>query len=100
MSQAPFFHQASGTVRFWVLVDDLLVGASIGKETLHYRYQAQRSDDNALETYTQNAAEIDAAVRRRVAAGSREPVMLRDADVGATPQPDKVATRPPGGSRG
>ncbi|TMH06471.1 MAG: DUF1488 domain-containing protein [Betaproteobacteria bacterium] len=85
MSQAPFFHQPSGTVRFWVLVDDLPVGASIGKETLHYRYQPQRRDDDALETYTQNSAEIDAAVRRRVAAGSREPVMLRDADVRAAP---------------
>lgn len=86
MLPAPFFHQPSGSVRFWVQVDDLLVGASIGKETLHYRYRAQRSDDDALETYAENSAEIDAAVRRRVAEGSREPVMLRDADVRATPQ--------------
>ena len=86
MSQAPFFHESSGTVRFWVLVADVLVGASIGKETLHYRYQPQRSDDDALETYLQNSAEIDAAVRRRFAAGSREPVMLRDVDVRATPR--------------
>jgi hypothetical protein len=81
MSQQPFFHQPSGTVRFWVLVDDLLIGATIGKETLHYRYTPQRFDDDPLVTYTQNAAEIDAAVRRRVATGSREPVMLRDWDV-------------------
>jgi hypothetical protein len=85
MSQEPFFHVPSGTVRFWVLVDDLLVGASIGKETLHYRYQPQRSDDDALETYTQHSSEIHTAVRRRLAAGSREPVMLRDADVRAMP---------------
>ncbi len=69
MSQAPFFHEPSGTVRFWVLVDDLPIGASIGKETLHYRYQPHRSDDDALQTYLQNSAEIDAAVRRRFAAG-------------------------------
>jgi hypothetical protein len=85
MSQPPFFHDISGTVRFWVLVDDLLIGASIGKETLHYRYKANSSDDDPLVTYTQNAAEIDAAVRRRVAGGSREPVMIRDWDV--RPQP-------------
>jgi hypothetical protein len=82
MSQAPFFHAISGTVRFWVLVDDLLVGASIGKETLHYRYKPQMNDDDALSTYLQHSAEIDAAVRRRVATGSREPVMLRDFDMG------------------
>jgi hypothetical protein len=83
MSQEPFFHAASGTIRFWVMVDDQLVGASIGKETLHYRYKAHASDDDPLSTYTANAAEIDAAVRRRVAGGSREPVMLRDPDVRA-----------------
>ena len=81
MSQAPFFHEISGTVRFWVLVDDVLVGASIGKETLHYRYKPHMNDDEPLATYMQNSAEIDAAVRRRVATGSREPVMLRDFDV-------------------
>jgi Protein of unknown function (DUF1488) len=83
MSQEPFFHAASGTIRFWVMVDDQLVGASISKETLHYRYKAHASDDDPLVTYTANAAEIDAAVRRRVAGGSREPVMLRDPDVRA-----------------
>lgn len=83
MSQPPFFHDVSGTVRFWVLVDDQLVGASIGKETLHYRYQPQATDDDPLRTYLQHAAEIDAAVRRRVSSGSREPVMIRDGDVRA-----------------
>jgi hypothetical protein len=86
MSHEPFFHLASGTVRFWVPVDGELVGASITKETLHYRYHAQNNDDDPLVTYIANAAEIDAAVRRRVAAGSREPVMLRDSDVRAVPQ--------------
>ena len=81
MSQAPFFHEASGTVRFWVMVDDQMIGASIGKETLHYRYRPQVRDDAPLVTYMQNLAEINAAVRRRVATGSREPVMLREPDV-------------------
>ena len=83
MAQAPFFHEISGTVRFWVSVDDVLVGASIGKETLHYRYRPHVYDDDALTTYMQHSAEIDAAVRRRVATGAREPVMLRDLDVRA-----------------
>ena len=37
-----------------------------------------------LETYALDAAEIDAAVRKRVAGGAREPVMLRDFDLVAT----------------
>jgi hypothetical protein len=86
MPQEPFFHESSGTVRFWVLVDDVLVGASIGKETLHYRYKPQATDDDPLSTYLANSAEIDAAVRRRVATGAREPVMLRDPDVRAAPR--------------
>jgi hypothetical protein len=32
-----FFHLPSGAVRFWVLVDGVSIGASIGKEVLHYR---------------------------------------------------------------
>jgi hypothetical protein len=86
MSQAPFFHESSGAVRFRVLVDDALVGASIGKETLHYRYSPHVKDDDALATYMQNSVQIDAAVRRRVAAVSCEPVMLRDFDVRAAPR--------------
>jgi hypothetical protein len=83
MSPQPFFHPDSGTVRFWVPVDGVLVGASIGKHVLHYRWQAQTNDDDPLATYHANAEEIHAAVRRRVATGSIEPVMLRDLDVRA-----------------
>jgi hypothetical protein len=53
---------------------------------LHYRYKPHMKDDDPLVTYVQNSAEIDAAVRRRVALGSREPVMLRDGDVRAAPR--------------
>ena len=76
-----FFHEGSGSVRFWVEVDGAFVGAIISRQTLHYRYKPESGNDEALATYLQNATEIDAAVRRRVAAGSREPVMLRDFDV-------------------
>lgn len=85
MPQEPYFHIESSSVRFWVLIDGLPVGASIGKATLHYRYRAHMHDDDPLATYAAHAAEIHAAVRRRVATGSREPVMLRDPDVRAVP---------------
>ena len=74
-------------MRFWVQVNGQFVGASIRREILHYRYHATQSDDDPMVTYAGNLAEIHAAVRRRVAKGSIEPVMLRDADIQVAPQP-------------
>ena len=85
MIPEPFFHLASGTVRFWVLVDDQYVGASIRHDVLHYRYHPNQADDDPLATYAENAAELHAAVQRRVAKGSIEPVMLRGPDLQAVP---------------
>ena len=81
MSDAPFFHEASGTVRFWVQVDGNHVGASVSREALHHRYRPGAQNDDPLETWRDNAGDIEAAVRRRVAQGSREPVMLREYDL-------------------
>jgi len=81
MSDAPFFHESSGTVRFWVLVDGKQLGASVSREALHHRYRPTAQDDDPIETYLANAADIEAAVGRRLAQGSREPVMLREYDL-------------------
>jgi hypothetical protein len=81
----PFFHLASGTVRFWVLVGHQYVGSSIRHDVLHYRYHPHKTDDEPLATYAENAAELHAAVRRRVAKGSIEPVMLRGPDLQVAP---------------
>jgi hypothetical protein len=78
---AAFFHEASGTVRFWIPVDGKLLGASVSREALHHRYRPTTQGDDPLETYLANAADIEAAVRRRLAQGSREPVMLREYDL-------------------
>lgn len=83
MSETPFFHESSGTVRFWVLVDGQLLGASVSREALHHRYRPNSQGEDPLETYRDNAADIEAAVRRRLAQGSREPVMLREYDLRA-----------------
>jgi hypothetical protein len=84
MQPAAFFHEPSGAVRFWVATDDgSFTGASISKETLHYRFKADISGANAVAIYAAHRVEIDAAVRRRIARGSIEPVMLREADVAA-----------------
>ncbi|WP_083438512.1 DUF1488 family protein [Caldimonas brevitalea] len=93
MPPAPFFHLASGALRFWVLQDDgRCVGASISKETLHYCFRGDSYGENAVATYEVNRRCIDDAVRRRTAAGSLEPVMLRDTDVSdgrLRPQPPR-----------
>ena len=87
MLPTPFFHNDSGAVRFWVLLDDgETIGASISMRALHYRFRATMDGSDAVATYTANRTEIDAAVRRRVANGSLEPVMLREHDVAVQPQ--------------
>jgi hypothetical protein len=81
MSQTPFFHEASGAVRFWVTVGEALIGASVSREALHHRYRPDGRGEDPLETYKAHCEDIDAVVRRRVAQGSLEPVMLREFDL-------------------
>ena len=82
MADTPFFHDASGTVRFSVTVEGQPVGASIGREILRYHYRTAE-DADPLNTFGLHTEEMDAAVRRRVAGGSSEPVMLRENDLRA-----------------
>jgi Protein of unknown function (DUF1488) len=78
---APFLHEASGCVRFWVSIGTEDVGATIRRETLHYHFNPHGAADDPLALYLAHADVIDEAVRRRVREGSREPVMLRDPDL-------------------
>jgi hypothetical protein len=80
---APFLHESSGTIRFWVAVDGKLLGASVSREALHHRYRPAAVDEDPLETFLANVADVEAAARRRYAQGSREPVMLREHDLRA-----------------
>jgi hypothetical protein len=78
----PFFHEASEAVRFWVLTDEGgYIGATIRRDTLHYLFETGQARNEPVSLYLQNHREIDAAVLRRCAAGSIEPVMLREADL-------------------
>ena len=82
----PYFHDDSGSVRFWVHSGALAyVGASIRKEILHYRFKSANNAAEAVDTYRAQQASIDAAVQRRIAQGSIEPVMLREADLDVPP---------------
>lgn len=86
MSQPPFFHEPSGSVRFWVMIADTEVGASVSRETLHYSFRPKAQGEDPLETYAAFERELGAAVQRRVAQGALEPVMLREFDLRASPQ--------------
>ena len=78
---AAFFHEDSGAVRLWVRTQaGACLGAIVRKEVLHYRFGASADGVDALKTYQDHRQEIDAVVLRRIAAGSLEPVMLREAD--------------------
>ncbi|MDT8997755.1 hypothetical protein RQP53_00535 [Paucibacter sp. APW11] len=77
----PFYHHESGTVRFWVLIEEAVIGASVGRLALHYRYCPEARDDDPLATYLSHASEVDEAVRLRWAEGALEPVMLREFDL-------------------
>jgi len=81
MTIPPCIHDSSGAIRFYVRINGIPVGALVSKEALHYRYRPDANGEDAMDTYLANAADIEAAVRRRVAKGSIEPVMLREADL-------------------
>lgn len=78
----PYFHVDSDALRFWVrLPDGALMGASIARRVLHHRFKGQADGSDAVSVYAAHQQAIDAAVARRVASGSREPVMLREHDL-------------------
>ncbi len=76
-----FFHDDSDSVRFWVQVAAVAVGASVSRRTLHYRFAAQSSGEDPLATFRAHRAALESAVQRRVARGSIEPVMIREHDL-------------------
>jgi Protein of unknown function (DUF1488) len=84
---SPFFHQDSGAVRFWVQVPGgAPMGAMLTKQLLQYRFEAKPDGSDAVALYEKHRSDIDAAVLRRVADGSIEPVMLREHDLPPRPR--------------
>lgn len=78
----PFFHEDSGAVRCWVpMPDGALIGAIVRKALLHHGFGGGLDGSDALATFHAHRQAIEAAVRRRVAGGSIEPVLLREADL-------------------
>jgi hypothetical protein len=80
-SVPPFFHESSATVRFWVRIGEQWMGASVGHAALVPRFRPPAAGEDPLDIFRAHLAEIEAAVRVRVAQGSIEPVMLREYDL-------------------
>ena len=78
-----YFHEDSGSVRFWVRTPSgETVGATVRQQVLRYRYRLDIDGEAAaLLAYRDHRGEIEAAALRRIASGSIEPVMLREADL-------------------
>ena len=81
VSRSAYFDDAAECVRFWVLIAGEPVAASISRQTLHYRYCPHARSEDHLRTYEAHAADIGAAVRRRIAQGATEPVIVREPDL-------------------
>ena len=78
---APFFHEDSGCVRFWVPIAGIAVGAAVDRETLQRLPESPSASGDPVAAFRANQAEIEDAVRRRVAAGGIEPVVIREPDL-------------------
>lgn len=84
---SPFFSERSDAVLFWVPIVGISVGASVGRETLRHRYAPLSVDEDPMTTFRAHCAALEEAVRRRVANGSIEPVMIRERDLELDPGP-------------
>lgn len=79
---SPEFRLDSAALRFWVArPDQPPIGAIVSASVLHYRFKGNLDGSDAALIYAANRHVIDEAVVRRAAAGSREPVMLRENDL-------------------
>jgi hypothetical protein len=81
MPHDPYFHAASASVRFWVPGGEQGIDAIISKETLSYGFRGRMTEEDPLAIYAANLGPIHAAVMRRIAAGARQPVILREHDL-------------------
>ncbi len=87
MPPDPYFHVDSECVRFWVTIQGLPVGASVDRRVLHHGFPGGSAAQDPLGIYLAHADELADAVRRRVANGSIEPVMIRELDLAAGRRP-------------
>ena len=77
----PFFSERSEAVFFWVPIAGISVCASVSRETLHRRYAPDSVDEDPMATFGAHSGKLEDAVRRRVASGSIDLVVIRESDL-------------------
>jgi hypothetical protein len=83
----PLFRPDPGDLCVWVALPDRTpIGVILSRQVLLYCFQARPDGSDAVVRYEAHRAEVEAAVLRRVAAGSIEPVILRENDLPASPR--------------
>ena len=80
MRLLPIPHDAAHTVRFWVPVNGIPVCAIVDEATLRCCFVPPQPRESALSLVRLHQRELDDIVRRKVADGFLEPVMLHDSD--------------------
>ena len=78
---SPFFSERSAAVLFWVPIAGIAVGAAVNRETLQRLDEGPPATGDPLVAFRENQTAIEDAVRRRVAAGAIEPVVIREPDL-------------------
>jgi hypothetical protein len=81
MELRPYLNDKTGSLRFTVPVSGDHVMAYLTETSWRARFGTDFSDSSFMDVYNANKDLIDRAVTRRVAAGAREPVVLRVADL-------------------
>lgn len=79
----PYFAADTDGVHFLVEVDGLLVQGYVSRRVLQFAYGVSHSSSRCLSTYLEHRAEIDAAVRSRVAVHGPECVLVRRSEIGS-----------------
>ena len=80
MRLLPIPCDAARTVRFWVPVNGTSVCAVVDEATLRCCFVPPQPRESALSLVRRHQLELDDIVRRKVADGFLEPVMLHDSD--------------------
>lgn len=80
MRLLPVPGRAAPTVRFWVPVNGIAVCAVVEETTLRCCFAPPQPRESALSLVGTHQKELDDIVRRKIAAGAVEPVMLHDSD--------------------
>ncbi len=80
----PYYASDTDGVHFPVECEGVLIQGYVSRSVLQLAYGVILSSSRCLSTYLEHQAEIDAAVRRRVAVQGPESVLVRRSEIGSS----------------